>query len=71
MSLLLLLTELYLSSDYVFSNRTNAYSGRDVFNEKPTEEERQSVTKTIRVLQNGAIIRTTLGDIHLKLFPDQ
>jgi len=43
-----------------------------VFNEKPTAEERVMVTQpTKHHLGNGAIIHTTMGDIHIKLFPNE
>ncbi|KAI8372788.1 peptidyl-prolyl cis-trans isomerase cyp15 [Radiomyces spectabilis] len=45
---------------------------RDVFNEKPSREE-QTVAATQerkQVLGTQAILRTTAGDIHLRLFPD-
>lgn len=45
---------------------------RDVFNEKPSREE-QTVAATQerkQVLGTHAIIRTTRGDIHIRLFPD-
>ncbi|KAI0823930.1 peptidyl-prolyl cis-trans isomerase [Trametes gibbosa] len=50
---------------------------RDIFNERPTREE-QSIaasTPTLRggpsPLANSATIHTTLGDMHLRLFPQQ
>jgi peptidylprolyl isomerase domain and WD repeat-containing protein 1 len=45
---------------------------RDVFNEKPSREE-QTVAATQerkQVLGTSAILRTTSGDIHMRLFPD-
>ncbi|KAI9468436.1 MAG: peptidyl-prolyl cis-trans isomerase cyp15 [Benjaminiella poitrasii] len=45
---------------------------RDVFNEKPSREE-QTVAATQerkQILGTSAIIRTTSGDIHIRLFPD-
>ncbi|KAL7333818.1 Peptidyl-prolyl cis-trans isomerase cyp15, variant 2 [Mucor circinelloides] len=51
----------------------NAQKGeRDVFNEKPSREE-QTVAATQerkQVLGTSAILRTTSGDIHMRLFPD-
>ncbi|KER25803.1 hypothetical protein T265_06833 [Opisthorchis viverrini] len=46
---------------------------RDIFNEKPTKEEvlaatRDSATAASR-LAGSAILHTTLGDIHIRLFP--
>ncbi|KAI8980800.1 hypothetical protein BDB01DRAFT_795626 [Pilobolus umbonatus] len=45
---------------------------RDIFNEKPSREE-QTVAATQerkQMLGTSAIIRTTCGDIHMRLFPD-
>ncbi|KAJ7600641.1 hypothetical protein C8J56DRAFT_1010469 [Mycena floridula] len=50
---------------------------RDVFNERPTREEQNVATATAVVktgpspLANSATIHTTLGDMHLRLFPGQ
>lgn len=46
-------------------------AARDIFNEKPTEEEKTGMTTTAKRLPETAIIRTNLGDIHIKLFPEQ
>uniref|UniRef100_A0A0X3P7H6 peptidylprolyl isomerase n=1 Tax=Schistocephalus solidus TaxID=70667 RepID=A0A0X3P7H6_SCHSO len=51
----------------------NATSERDIFNEKPTKEEvlaatRDSATTATR-LAGSAILHTTLGDIHIRLWP--
>ncbi|CAG8444879.1 5545_t:CDS:10 [Acaulospora morrowiae] len=45
---------------------------RDVYNEKPSREEQTvaSATPTKQKLGNTAILRTTLGDIHIRLFPE-
>lgn len=49
---------------------------RDVFNEKPTREE-QAIASTVpqKALEDriahAAVLHTTMGDIHLKLFPAQ
>mmetsp|Transcript_21447 Transcript_21447/g.27271 ORF Transcript_21447/g.27271 Transcript_21447/m.27271 type:complete len:607 (-) Transcript_21447:39-1859(-) len=59
---------------YLFSRREpdeSETSHRDVFNEKPTEDEQTAVKTASAKLANSAIMRTTMGDIHLKLFPDQ
>jgi peptidylprolyl isomerase domain and WD repeat-containing protein 1 len=56
---------------YCFSRREPDESEvtRDVLNERPTEEERITATDTLdRSLAREAIIRTTRGDINLKLF---
>ena len=42
---------------------------RDVFNEMPTEEERHVMPETHAALGREAILRTSMGDIHIKLFP--
>jgi peptidylprolyl isomerase domain and WD repeat-containing protein 1 len=49
----------------------NGVGGRDIFNEKPTQEERSKTTQSRAHLASTAIIRTTFGDIHLALFPDK
>ncbi|KAI6042675.1 hypothetical protein EDC04DRAFT_2965944 [Pisolithus marmoratus] len=52
-------------------------SDRDVFNEKPTREEQSIATATITnrggpsPLASSAVIHTTVGDIHIRLFPKQ
>jgi peptidylprolyl isomerase domain and WD repeat-containing protein 1 len=62
---------------YVFSRREPAEElvdgqGRDVFNEKPTaEEQNHTADGNKTVLGKSAIMRTTLGDIHFKLFPEE
>jgi peptidylprolyl isomerase domain and WD repeat-containing protein 1 len=44
---------------------------RDKFNELPTEEERSAARQdTHQALPTEAILHTSLGDIHLKLFPE-
>ena len=47
-------------------------TGRDVFNERPTEEAQlpQTVVRSSR-LARSAVIHTTFGDIFVKLFPDE
>lgn len=49
-------------------------SGRDIFNEKPSREEQtlaqMSTSSLKQTLGSSAIIHTTLGDIHLRLFPE-
>ncbi|BES98710.1 peptidylprolyl isomerase domain and WD [Nesidiocoris tenuis] len=53
-------------------NSIEGDSERDVFNEKPTKEDVLSATETTGSFQNyeQAIIHTTMGDIHIKLFPE-
>lgn len=48
---------------------------RDVFNEKPTREEQavamaQPVKQEVQATGTTAVIHTTMGDIHLRLFPE-
>ncbi|KAJ7250844.1 peptidyl-prolyl cis-trans isomerase [Mycena haematopus] len=49
---------------------------RDVFNERPTREDQNAATTTVAAggpspLANAATIHTTMGDMHLRLFPAQ
>ncbi|KAF7346351.1 Peptidyl-prolyl cis-trans isomerase cyp15 [Mycena sanguinolenta] len=49
---------------------------RDVFNERPTREDQNVATTTVATggpspLANAATIHTTMGDMHLRLFPAQ
>ena len=56
---------------YCFSNReaSEGTEPRDVLNEKPTTEEKDTISEMVsRASSSEAIIRTTLGDIHIKLF---
>ena len=46
-------------------------TGRDIFNERPTQEERSKVVQKSRQTGSKAVLRTTLGDIHFQLFPDK
>ncbi|KAI9010691.1 hypothetical protein DFJ74DRAFT_685365 [Hyaloraphidium curvatum] len=49
-------------------------SGRDIFNEKPSREDQvvaQFAAQTAKQsLGSSAILRTTVGDIHIRLFPE-
>lgn len=60
---------------YCLSNRApdESIETRDKFNELPTEEDRLASTQQIiqKVLPSEAIIHTTLGDIHIKLFAEE
>jgi len=64
---------------YMFSRRepvepegeSMGETGRDVFNEKPTKEEHISAQPSSRQLGRTATVHTTMGDIHIKLFPDE
>eukprot|EP00897_Mesotaenium_endlicherianum_P002680 jgi/Mesen1/243/ME1143095C07533 len=65
---------------YLFSRREpeegeDATQGRDVFNEKPPPEELLAIADVARTaassLPDNAIMHTTLGDIVLKLYPEE
>lgn len=49
----------------------SADSDRDVFNEKPSKEEVMAATQAEgpKRVSDSAIIHTSMGDIHVKLFP--
>ncbi|KAJ7212087.1 hypothetical protein GGX14DRAFT_621669 [Mycena pura] len=54
----------------------NKSGDRDVFNERPTREEQNVATTAVTAngpspLANSATIHTTMGDMHLRLFPAQ
>lgn len=54
------------------ADETEESEGRDVFNEKPTEDELQFLplnSKEINKYGNRAVIHTTLGDIEIELYP--
>ncbi|UZJ56738.1 hypothetical protein CBS101457_006058 [Exobasidium rhododendri] len=55
--------------------RSKSGSDRDIFNEKPTREEQtiatvQSSTVKRSTVSSTAVLHTTKGDIHLRLFPE-
>lgn len=61
---------------YLFSKREpedtkSADSDRDIFNEKPSKDEVMAATQAEgpKRVSDSAIIHTTMGDIHIKLFP--
>ncbi|CAN6455360.1 unnamed protein product [Victoria cruziana] len=65
---------------YLFSRREpeepeDATKGRDVFNEKPPAEELMAVSdigKAVTTsLPDSVILHATLGDIHMRLYPDE
>ncbi|KAJ7976100.1 putative Peptidyl-prolyl cis-trans isomerase [Quillaja saponaria] len=65
---------------YLFSRREpeepeDATKGRDVFNEKPPADELLSVSdigKAVTTsLPDNVILHTTMGDIHMKLYPEE
>jgi len=53
-------------------SRSEHDNDRDVYNEKPSREEILTATEeqAISSLSQSAIVHTTFGDIHLKLFPE-
>ncbi|KAI9091714.1 hypothetical protein DFS34DRAFT_584331 [Phlyctochytrium arcticum] len=64
---------------YCFSKREadseegGSSTGRDIFNEKPSREEQTvaaSQSNLARSLGTSAILHTSLGDIHVRLFPE-
>ena len=56
---------------YLLTRRNGDHSNRDVFNEKPTHEDRIAITEesTAPKLFETATIHTDRGDIQVKLFP--
>ncbi|EAL73116.1 WD40 repeat-containing protein [Dictyostelium discoideum AX4] len=61
---------------YMFTRREpedndNPDYGRDVFNEKVTKDEQLLIQNAQRQLPRNAIIHTSLGDIHIMLYPDE
>ncbi|KAF2075949.1 hypothetical protein CYY_002752 [Polysphondylium violaceum] len=63
---------------YLFSKREpedtdNPELGRDIFNEKVLKEESlfQQSAAAARQIPRNAVIHTTLGDIHIMLYPDE
>lgn len=65
---------------YLFSRREpeepeDATKGRDVFNEKPPPDELLSVSdignSVTTILPDNVILHTTMGDIHMKLYPEE
>ncbi|KAJ1813656.1 Peptidyl-prolyl cis-trans isomerase cyp15 [Coemansia sp. RSA 2598] len=52
-------------------DHTEQGTDRDVFNEKPTREEASlAVLAKRKKVSRSAVLRTTVGDIHLSLFPE-
>ncbi|KAJ1439100.1 hypothetical protein B484DRAFT_415909 [Ochromonadaceae sp. CCMP2298] len=56
---------------YCFSRREPDEGERDKLNELPTEEEREGGVTVAKTLASQAIMHTTMGDITIKLFPDE
>ncbi|PPQ65382.1 hypothetical protein CVT26_000007 [Gymnopilus dilepis] len=67
----------YKKSRFYLFTRDEPEGERDVFNEKPTREEQTVAAATVSQrsgpspLANSATIHTTVGDIHMRLFPQQ
>lgn len=68
----MMLITLLLSYIYIYNSHESHKGDRDVYNEKPTREEQTvaSAQPTKQKLGNTAILRTTSGDIHIRLFPE-
>ena len=65
-----------MKADYMY--RDDKSGDRDIFNERPTREEQTVATSAAAPgksgpspVANAATIHTTLGDMHLRLFPQQ
>lgn len=60
---------------YFFTRRepSEDHIDRDVFNEKPSREEIIAATQDSgpKILSENVVMHTTMGDIHLKLFPKE
>ncbi|ESN92551.1 hypothetical protein HELRODRAFT_107948 [Helobdella robusta] len=63
---------------YLFSSREpiekqSETNDRDVFNERPSKEEMVSATQDVSYtrISDSAIMHTTMGDVHIKLFPKE
>jgi peptidylprolyl isomerase domain and WD repeat-containing protein 1 len=56
---------------FLFTRRNGDHSSRDVFNEKPSHEDRISIMEEAVVpkIFESATMHTNVGDIHIKLFP--
>ncbi|XP_062509348.1 peptidylprolyl isomerase domain and WD repeat-containing protein 1-like [Corticium candelabrum] len=54
-------------------NNKTGENERDVFNEKPSKEEQMAATQasTERRVGDSVVIHTTMGDIHIRLFPKE
>lgn len=67
----------YFSNRYFEEDTANDEGGelikdRDIYNEKPTREEVMAaieIEQQQKILNDSATIHTTMGDIHLKLYP--
>ncbi|KAF9565737.1 peptidyl-prolyl cis-trans isomerase [Agrocybe pediades] len=67
----------YKRSRFYLFTRSEPEGERDVFNERPTREEQNVAFAAVTPktgpspLANSATIHTTVGDIHMRLFPQQ
>jgi peptidylprolyl isomerase domain and WD repeat-containing protein 1 len=67
----------YLTPRAYHNRDSSSKSGdRDIFNERPTREEQSiaaapAATSRAAALASTATIHTTLGDMHMRLFPQQ
>lgn len=62
----------YFEEDATHDERGELIKDRDIYNEKPTREEVMAaieIEQQQKVLSENATIHTTMGDIHLKLYP--
>ena len=57
---------------FSIDSRSEHDNDRDVYNEKPSREEILTATEeqALSSLSQSAIIHTTYGDIHVRLFPE-
>ncbi|KAK2167665.1 hypothetical protein LSH36_25g01026 [Paralvinella palmiformis] len=58
---------------YLFTRRNPHDAPGDVFNEKPSKEEMVSATQDVSYtrISDSATIHTSMGDLHIKLFPKE
>jgi peptidylprolyl isomerase domain and WD repeat-containing protein 1 len=62
----------YFEEDSGHDEAGECIKDRDIYNEKPTREEVMAaieIEQQQKILNDNATIHTTMGDIHLKLFP--
>jgi peptidylprolyl isomerase domain and WD repeat-containing protein 1 len=63
-----------IDQEYILSHKLNsrAKGDRDVYNEKPTRDDRAAAEEANKIRQTGtaAVMHTTSGDIFFKLFPN-
>jgi len=68
----------YMFTRSVLEDSSSKSSDRDIFNERPTREEQSiaaaapaAASSRAAALASSATIHTTLGDMHMRLFPQQ